>query len=136
MSITHDLATVRLIADRIVVLYLGSVMESGPASEVFASPQHPYTQALFSAQLTTRPENRRRRYLLSGEIPSPVDMPPGCPFSGRCPLVIDTCRAQKPALETWQHSEVACIRVRTGDNKIPGIAPWAGGRHELHSVPE
>jgi oligopeptide/dipeptide ABC transporter ATP-binding protein len=122
LFITHDLGTVRLIADRIVVLYLGSVVESGPAAAVFDAPQHPYTQALFSAQLPTRPQQRRRRHVLSGEIPSPVDLPPGCPFAGRCPLVIDACRTAKPPLEASKGREVACIRVRSGDNFIDGLA--------------
>jgi oligopeptide/dipeptide ABC transporter ATP-binding protein len=142
LFITHDLATVRLIADRIVVLYLGSVMESGPASDVFSAPLHPYTQALFSAQLRTRPEDRLRRHVLSGEIPSPVNMPPGCPFAGRCPLAIDACRDVKPVLETWRQTEVACIRVRTGDNQItetarstaplkaPSLLPSKGKEHQ------
>ena len=122
LFITHDLGTVRLIADRIVVLYLGSVVESGPAAEIFESPEHPYTQALFSAQLSTRPQDRRRRHLLSGEIPSPVNLPPGCPFAGRCPLVIDACRVSKPPLEASRNGLVACIRVKQGQNRLPAIA--------------
>ena len=122
LFITHDLGTVRLIADRIVVLYLGSVVESGPAAEIFESPEHPSTQALFSAQLSTRPQDRRRRHLLSGEIPSPVNLPPGCPFAGRCPLVIDACRVSKPPLEASRNGLVACIRVKQGQNRLPAIA--------------
>ena len=122
LFITHDLGTVRLIADRIVVLYLGSVVESGPAAEVFASPQHPYTQALFSAQLGTHPLRQPKRHLLSGEIPSPVNLPPGCAFAGRCPLAIAACSAARPALENWRRGQVACIRVRSGDNLIASAA--------------
>ena len=118
LFITHDLGTVRLIADRIVVMYLGSVVESGPSARVFESPQHPYTQALFSAQLHTRPQDRHQRHMLTGEIPSPLNLPRGCPFAGRCPLVLDACRTDKPVLELLHQREVACIRVRSGQNHI------------------
>ena len=118
LFITHDLGTVRLIADRVIVLYLGSVMEAGPAEEIFRNPQHPYTQVLFSAQLPTDPEIELTRYRLEGEIPSPVNLPPGCPFSSRCPAAIAACSAARPplaALPTQGH-EVACIRVADGGN--------------------
>jgi oligopeptide/dipeptide ABC transporter ATP-binding protein len=119
LFITHDLGTVRLIADRIVVLYLGSVVESGPAAQIFASPEHPYTQALFSAQLSTNPQDQLQRHLLAGEIPSPVNLPPGCPFAGRCPLAIEECRMAKPPLELSGNRQVACIRVKQGQNRLP-----------------
>ena len=118
LFITHDLGTVRLIADRVIVLYLGSVMEAGPAEAIFRNPQHPYTQVLFSAQLPTDPEIQLTRYRLEGEIPSPVNLPPGCPFSSRCPAAIAACSAARPplaALPTQGH-EVACIRVADGGN--------------------
>lgn len=123
LFITHDLGTVRLIADRVVVLYLGSVVESGDTARIFASPQHPYTQALFSAQLSTDPARRRRRHLLTGEIPSPVNLPPGCPFAGRCPLAVDACRTAKPALEMHNARLVACIRAAAGENHLIQDAP-------------
>jgi len=119
LFITHDLGTVRLIADRIVVLYLGMVVESGPAAEVFESPAHPYTQALFSAQLSTNPDEKLRRHLLTGEIPSPVNLPQGCYFAGRCPLAIDACRGARPPLESFGNRQVACIRVKDGQNRLP-----------------
>ena len=119
LFITHDLGTVRLIADRIVVLYLGSLVESGPAAEIFESPAHPYTQALFSAQLSTDPDEKLRRHLLTGEIPSPVNLPPGCYFATRCPLAIDACRSARPPLEQFGNREVACIRVKQGQNRLP-----------------
>ncbi len=122
LFITHDLGTVRLIADHIVVLYLGAVVESGPVADIFEAPQHPYTQALFSAQLATR--TRRQRHLLTGEIPSPVHLPPGCAFAGRCPLALAQCQSRVPALEPWRNQQVACIRVRSGENQLtaPGAA--------------
>ena len=119
LFITHDLGTVRLIADRVVVLYLGSVMEAGPAAALFEAPRHPYTQALFSAQLPTDPTATLRRHLLKGEVPSPINLPPGCPFASRCPVAVDACRSAKPPLEQTATSAVACIRVRDGGNIIP-----------------
>ena len=114
--ITHDLATVRLIASRVAVLYLGSLMEVGPTAEVFERPVHPYTQALFSAQLSTDPAEPRRRHVLSGEVPSPLDLPPGCPFAARCPVAIADCSAARPPLERVAAREVACLRVAGGGN--------------------
>lgn len=123
LFITHDLGTVRLIADRVVVLYLGSIVESGPTESIFSAPEHPYTQALFSAQLSTDPAKRQQRHLLSGEIPSPVDLPSGCAFAGRCPVAVDACRAAKPALTPHQDRMVACVRLATGDNRIVRGSP-------------
>jgi oligopeptide/dipeptide ABC transporter ATP-binding protein len=117
--ITHDLGSVRLIADRVVVLYLGRVMEEGPAAEIFASPAHPYTQALFSAQLSTDPRNTARRHVLTGEIPSPVDLPQGCVFASRCPVAIASCRLAPPPLASLGARRVACLRVADGGNKLP-----------------
>lgn len=109
--ITHDLGTVRLIADRIVVLYLGAVVESGPTSQIFESPAHPYTRALFSAQLSTDVRQRRTRIVLQGEIPSPVDLPQGCGFASRCPLAQPSCLAARPPLVARGTTQVACFRA-------------------------
>ena len=111
LFITHDLGTVRLIAKRIVVLYLGAVVESGPTEEIFQSPAHPYTRALFSAQLSTDVRQRRERQILQGEIPSPVNLPPGCTFAGRCPMALPACQTRLPVLQAHQHREVACLRL-------------------------
>jgi oligopeptide/dipeptide ABC transporter ATP-binding protein len=113
LFITHDLGTLRLIADKVMVLYLGAVMESAPTEQLYASPSHPYTQALLSATLSADPNIRRRRERLVGEIPSPVDLPKGCLFEGRCPLAIDPCRAGRPPLTevgSGRHL-AACIRT-------------------------
>jgi oligopeptide/dipeptide ABC transporter ATP-binding protein len=114
LFITHDLGTVRLIADRIVVLYLGSIVESGPTALIFNHARHPYTRALFSAQLSTDVRERRERVVLQGEIPSPVDLPRGCSFAGRCPAADDRCRAERPALVTESAVQIACFK--------PGVA--------------
>ena len=111
LFITHDLGTVRLIAKRIVVLYLGAVVESGPTEEIFQSPAHPYTRALVSAQLSTEVGQRRERQILQGEIPSPVNLPPGCTFAGRCPMALPACQTSVPVLQPHQHRQVACLRL-------------------------
>ena len=114
LFITHDLGTVRLIADRIVVLYLGAIVESGPTAQIFKQARHPYTRALFSAQLSTDVRERRERVVLQGEIPSPVNRPRGCSFAGRCPAADDRCRAERPALVTESAVQIACFK--------PGVA--------------
>jgi oligopeptide/dipeptide ABC transporter ATP-binding protein len=118
--ISHDLGTVRLIADRIAVLYLGRVMEIGPAHSIFEAPQHPYTQTLFSAQLSTRPSVEHKRLRLSGEPPSPIDLPAGCVFHTRCPLALPECsRAPIPAAISDGGHQVMCVRAADGSNRIP-----------------
>ena len=91
LFITHDLDTLRLIADRVAVLYLGQMVELGAAAQVLADPAHPYTQSLLSAHLPADPGIRPKRIRLVGEIPSPIARPPGCPFATRCPLVEPRC---------------------------------------------
>jgi oligopeptide/dipeptide ABC transporter ATP-binding protein len=111
LFITHDLGTVRLIAERVVVLYLGAVVEIGPTEEIFRSPAHPYTRALFSAQLSTDVTLHRQRQILQGEVPSPVNLPRGCTFAGRCPMALPICREQRPVLQPFEHRQVACLRL-------------------------
>ncbi len=99
LFISHDLGVVRYLADRIVVLYLGRVMEIGPAQAVFEGPQHPYTEALLSA-VPTLDDIDRLRIRLEGEIPSAADPPSGCPFHTRCPRKIgEICETTEPALD-------------------------------------
>ncbi len=102
LFITHDLAVVRSIAHRVVVMYLGKVAESGPVEEIFAEPLHPYTRALLSATPIPNPRRarQRERIVLRGEIPSPTNPPSGCSFHTRCPLVTDICKTQEPKLQT------------------------------------
>jgi len=121
LFISHDLGTVRLISDRIVVLYLGTVVEQASARDVFEQPAHPYTQALLSAHLPADPTAEIRRHVLEGEIPSPIDMPPGCVFSSRCPVAVDRCRTVAPAEEPvgGPGHRAACLRIADGGNRIP-----------------
>jgi oligopeptide/dipeptide ABC transporter ATP-binding protein len=98
LFISHDLETIHALCDRVVVLYLGCEVESGPVDSVFKSPAHPYTQALLSAQLFADPAVKTERQHLRGEIPSPLAAPPGCPFSTRCPIYESRCDAGLPAM--------------------------------------
>ena len=98
LFISHDLETIQALCDRVVVLYLGCEVESGPVDTVFKNPAHPYTQALLSAQLFADPTVKTVRQHLQGEIPSPLAAPPGCPFSTRCPIYEVRCDEGLPAM--------------------------------------
>ena len=106
--ISHDLSVVRRIADQIMVMYLGNVVEQGEAKTIFANPAHPYTQALLGATPAVDPKLRRERVKLSGEIPSPLNPPPGCPFHTRCRFMQDICSSTAAPLETKFERLVAC----------------------------
>ncbi len=121
--ISHDLSVVRLISDRILVLYLGRIVEIGDSRAVFDRPAHPYTRALLSAAPIPDPKiaRNRPRVQLTGDPPSPISPPPGCVFSSRCPFVIDACRtAQPPLIQTAGGQQAACIRL---DNAFQSQAP-------------
>ena len=106
--ISHDLSVVRHVADEVMVMYLGRVVEHGPAAAVFAQPRHPYTQALLSATPTVDAALRRERILLKGELPSPLALPSGCTFHTRCPWVEARCREAEPQLVALGSQRVAC----------------------------
>lgn len=113
LFISHDLETIQALCDRVVVLYLGCEVESGPVLAVFNEPAHPYTQALLSAQLPADPAIKSRRQQLKGEIPSPLAAPPGCPFSTRCPLHEPRCDAGLPGMlrDARAGHGVRCIKL-------------------------
>jgi peptide/nickel transport system ATP-binding protein len=98
LFIAHDLAVVKHVSDRIAIMYLGHVVESGDGEDVHRRPRHPYTRALISAIPQPVPRRQRYRQILTGEVPSPINPPPGCPFSTRCPHVQAVCREQLPPL--------------------------------------
>jgi oligopeptide/dipeptide ABC transporter ATP-binding protein len=106
--ISHDLAVVKHIADRVAVMYLGRIVEQAPADDLFADPKHPYTRALLSAIPVTVPNAVRQKVLLEGDVPSPIDPPSGCHFHTRCPHVTPRCRTQQPALVASDQHSVAC----------------------------
>lgn len=114
LFIAHDLSMVRYVSDRIAVMYLGSLVEVGPADEVFFDPKHPYTQVLIGSNPEPDPKLERSRTAtkIQGEIPSPVNIQPGCRFASRCPKVMDVCRTTTPELRNiatdGQKRVVAC----------------------------
>jgi len=110
LFIAHDLAVVEHISDRIMVMYLGHIVESGPAQEVCRLPLHPYTRALLSA-VPSLQERTEPPMLLEGDVPSPLNPPEGCPFHPRCPLAVIRCRKERPALcESIPGHFCACFR--------------------------
>jgi oligopeptide/dipeptide ABC transporter ATP-binding protein len=98
--ISHNLAAVGYLCDRVAVMYLGRIVESGPAAAILRNPSHPYTEALLSAVPQMRKADRRLRVPLKGDLPSATRPPPGCPFHTRCPRVMEICRSRAPALIT------------------------------------
>lgn len=118
LFISHDLDTVRLVSKRIIVLYLGSIVEYGSSDDIFTKPAHPYTQSLLSANLSPDPDDHLNRFKLTGEVPSPLNLPPGCPFAARCPLVVPQCRTSMPPMLKVDGSDHrgACIRISDNSN--------------------
>jgi peptide/nickel transport system ATP-binding protein len=109
---THDLATAGFFTDRMAVMYLGRVVELGKTPRVLTSPVHPYTRALISVVPVPDPRRKRRRMILQGEIPNPIDLPAGCRFHPRCPVALDECREVDPQLHpVGEDHYVACIRA-------------------------
>jgi oligopeptide transport system ATP-binding protein len=122
LLITHNVAAVRYVADRVAVMYLGRIVEHGDVRQVLEHPVHPYTKALLAAVPVPDAKRRRTRYRIGGDIPSLVDPPPGCRFAPRCPFVIDKCRAEYPPLTTVEglgDRLVACHRAL----EVKDVAP-------------
>ncbi len=118
LFIAHDLAVVRHIADRVAVMYLGRIVEIGDKTTIYDAPQHPYTQALLSAAPEPTPRRTGTRIVLTGDVPNPADVPPGCSFHTRCPIAQDICRRERPPLATVAPGQRAACHF-AAPNPIP-----------------
>ncbi|MBL8690201.1 MAG: dipeptide ABC transporter ATP-binding protein [Rhodospirillaceae bacterium] len=112
LFISHNLAVVRHIADRVAVMYLGKIVEMTDKNALYENPRHPYTKALLSAIPMTNPDQRRQRVVLTGDVPSPMSPPKGCRFNTRCPVAVASCREIEPPLvDVGRGHQVACHLV-------------------------
>jgi len=118
LFISHGLSVVKHIADEVMVMYLGRPVEHGPARDIFANPQHPYTRALLSATPIADPRRLKERIVLKGELPSPLRPPTGCTFNPRCPLAFERCPRERPLLAMSDGVLVACHAVNPD---VPGV---------------
>ncbi|HGH0876156.1 TPA: ABC transporter ATP-binding protein [Staphylococcus pseudintermedius] len=115
LFIAHDLSVVKHVSDYICVMYLGHILEQGPAEAIYENPSHPYTKALISAIPEIDPRQRKERILLEGDLPSPSDSPSGCPFHTRCPVAEARCAEVKPpSVEVSANHYAACVLLENG----------------------
>jgi oligopeptide/dipeptide ABC transporter ATP-binding protein len=120
LFISHDLRVVRHIADRVAVMYLGKIVETAATADLYQNALHPYTQALLAAVPVPDPERKRVRIILAGDVPSPVNPPPGCPFHPRCPKTTELCRQTPPPLREHRPRHLAaCHHASTGGSAAP-----------------
>lgn len=111
LFISHDLRVVRYISDRVVVMYLGKIMEEGETESLFGRPGHPYTNILLHAAPVMNPEIRERSYTIEGETPSPIDIPSGCLFHPRCPYAKEMCRKKIPELKEYRMKDGSVRKI-------------------------
>jgi len=119
LFIAHDLSLVKILCDEVNVMYLGRIMEAGTSDEIFESMMHPYTKALISAVPIADPTKRSKKIFLTGDIPTPINPPPGCKFQTRCPLVSDVCRVDEPPAKWYSAEHVAYCHNIEGGHETP-----------------
>jgi peptide/nickel transport system ATP-binding protein len=121
LFVAHDLSVVRLVSDRVAVMYVGRIVELAPTEALFATPKHPYTEALLAAVPKPDPRLRGERLLLEGEVADPSNPPPGCHFHPRCPYAVEQCRTETPSLQELEPGHaVSCHRAR--ELSLRGVA--------------
>lgn len=131
LFIAHDLSVVKHISDRVAVMYLGNIVETGPTSDIFANPQHPYTRALLNSIPNLEGNGSMRKKPLSGTPPSPINPPEGCPFHTRCPEYIGgKCEGSKPALQSVTHATGTIEQTMATDHEIEAV----DDEHRSHLV--
>jgi oligopeptide transport system ATP-binding protein len=118
LFISHDLSVVEYISDRVAVMYLGEIIETGPSRSLYRQPLHPYTHALLSSIPRLEPTKKRKRIILPGDVPSPINPPAGCRFHPRCPLAMARCRSERPAELDLGGQMVRCHVV---DEQVPRL---------------
>jgi oligopeptide/dipeptide ABC transporter ATP-binding protein len=138
LFIAHDLAVVKHTADRIAVMYLGQIVEIASKDALFSDPRHPYTRTLLAAIPRPDPHRDRDRPVAGGDVPSPMNPPPGCRFHTRCPFVIERCRVEMPALRPWNDGHLtACHRAEElppmDETAASHVAPNAQKRLALYA---
>ncbi|WP_206935999.1 ABC transporter ATP-binding protein [Roseococcus thiosulfatophilus] len=133
LFIAHDLAVVKHVADRIAVMYLGRIVEIGEKRALFSNPRHPYTRALLAAIPHPDPSRKGRVTPLGGDVPSPMNIPPGCRFHTRCPYAQDICRQQDPVLKDGVACHLADQLPPAGVDFAGGLAPNAAKRLALYA---
>jgi peptide/nickel transport system ATP-binding protein len=123
--ISHDLSVIRFVSHRVAVMYLGQIVEIAAVDALYESPRHPYTLALLSAVPVADPRRRRRRIILSGDVPSPLNPPPGCRFHPRCPQRMSVCEREAPVMHRIADDHLAACHLQRDGPEWRPTAPGA-----------